>query len=321
MAKFETGGPRLRRYWTQVLVLTHEIAERGDRWDTGSREQEATFQRALKETKAWPFFEQAFEQKTLNSELDVRLALIWSDLTFWQKVRGGRVEPLPNDTVEAYLLYKYLLLIPWNKTLWDQMVARPNRRNLLFFLMCSIAEEFMWVQSADPEEELEEHASEALQRIAESGLLLRYANSPGADFRPWLFSQGPPTEVLERLRDAGKRLASDAAWCLRQIRTKSGMEWDLDRQAAHLVNQMPPRRPQSLARRSQSLALARTREDMVDLLRGDPTLPDYQLSKRCLGRDTAAGRKQGQEAKLLAYYRDRLPVIFYNRRGQGRRSP
>ena len=87
------------------------------------------------------------------------------------------------------------------------------------------------------------------------------------------------------------------------------------RGAPRILDLYVAHRAPSTRHRTRKLSEAKSLEEMVIILRSDPGISDYALAKQAMGRMTAAGRKLGKEAKMLAFYRDRLPVKFHKSAG------
>jgi hypothetical protein len=241
------------------------------------------------------------KELTYWEALKERLLIVWADEKFWLLIRKGlKYPPSPHtvdDYIYSFLLHRYHLAIPIPASVWCEMVLRPAERAYLFDLLVVSAPKYFWIQSRDPKNDLPAKWRTELSSEKLGALLNKYVQNPVQDWRPSLVLEGYPTEVLEWLRFAVNRLADDIAYVTRN------------------PERFDARRAPPVAHRLRSLSEVKAIEEMVERLRYDGQVSDGTLAKQSLGRITAAGRKLAREARLLAHYRDCLPVKFYRRRG------
>jgi hypothetical protein len=239
---------------------------------------------------------------TFQEALSERLLIVWADEMLWRLIRTGQQHHPPpphtiDDYVRGFLVSKYHLQISFTASVWLEMLRQPLERAYLFGLMVLMAPRFFWVQSPNPGKDLEAKWRAALSHDMLGDLLNKYVHNPGQDWRPSLCVQiaraGFPKEVLEWLRLAINRLADDIAHIIQH------------------PDRFDARRAPPVGHRLRRFSEAKAIEEMVVLLRRDAGLSDNALAKQYKGRITAADRKLAREARLLAFYRDGLPVKFH----------
>jgi hypothetical protein len=254
---------------------------------------------------------------TFQEALSERLLIVWADEVLWRLIRTGQQHPPPpphtiDDYVRGFLVSKYHLQLPFPPCVWLEMVRQPRERAFLFQLMVLTAPRFFWVQSPDPEKDLDRKWRAALSRDMLGDLLKKYVHNPGQDWRPALCVQVAredyPNEVLEWLRLAVNRLADDIAYIIQH------------------PDRFDARRAPPVAHRIRNLREAKVIEGMVDLLRRDAGLSDNALAEEFMsgaaaagrklanqfkGKITAADRRLAKEARRLGFYREGLPVKLH----------
>ena len=242
------------------------------------------------------------DRDTFPEALRERLLIVWADNIFWRIIRNGpklppASVPTVDDYVRSWLVHKYHLTIPIPASVWREMVAQPIQRAYLFGLLVCLAPRFFWVQSQVPKDDLPAKWRDKLSCDNLGALLNKYVQNPVQNWRPSLALEDYPEEVLEWLRFAVNRLADDIAYVIQH------------------PGRFDARRAPPVPHRMRGLGEVKAIEDMVERLRCDGQVSDGALAKQTIGRITAAGRRLAREARLLACYRDGLPVKFHKSRG------
>jgi hypothetical protein len=241
------------------------------------------------------------KQPTFSEALNERLLIAWADPKLWRIIRADpKYLPRPHtidDYIQSWLLHRYHLAIQIPASVWCEMVSQPAQREYLFGLLILVAPRFFWVRSLTPKDDLPTKWRNELSCEKLGALLNKYVQNPVQDWRPSLVLEGYPEEVLEWLRFAVNRLADDIAHVIQHPK------------------RFDARRAPPVPHRMRSLAEVKSIEEMVEKLRCDGQISDGALAKESMGRITAAGRRLAHEARLLAHYRDCLPVKFHKSRG------
>ena len=240
------------------------------------------------------------DKATFGEKLSNLLPVVWADYRLWQAfARTPPESPILKDALFAHMLLKfYNLQIPFRDSVWLELRAQPIKWNFLRWLMtASGADSFFNLESASAKDELTAGERSLLGELFLGKLLGKYVGIPLNDWRSLIWHMQYPPQVLRRLSQAAASLSKDAAWCAKNP----------DRYVARVAP--------TAGHRVRGLHDVKAIEDMVGLLRGDPGISDYALAKAGMGRITAAGRKLAKEAKLLAFYRDGVPVQLHKSRG------
>ena len=239
------------------------------------------------------------DEMTFSERLGNLLPTVWSDYRLWKvfAMKPPESAVLKNALASYCLLKFYNLQIPFRDSVWLELRGQPKKWNYLQGLMCCQARRFFRLEDTSAKDELNDSEKMLLNELSLGQLLYQYARQPFNDWRPTLRQMDLPATVLRRLSQAAGSLAKDAAWL-----------------AFNPGGYRAGRAP-ALDHRSRNLGNAKTVEDMVVRLRQAPGLTDYALAKMSMGSLDPAGRKLAKEAKLLALYRERLPVTFHKSRG------
>ena len=240
---------------------------------------------------------------TFHEALKDRLLVIWADNELWKLIHTGQQHSPPaphpiDDCVQAWLLNKYHLSISFCASVWFEMVRQTVDRAYLFQLMVFLAPRFFWVQSHDPAKGLEAKWRGELSPNKLGALLHNYVQNPVQDWRHVLVFEKYPQEVLRSLRAALIKFADDTGYTIKH------------------PGRFDARRAPPVAHRVRTLQDVHHIEQMVAKLRQNPSITDYSLAKQCLGSMAGNGRKLAHEARLLAYYREQIPVTFHPSKGK-----
>ncbi len=192
----------------------------------------------------------------------------------------------------AYLRQRYSLELELPATVWMEMVTKPAQRQHLFSLMVSTTRAWLAPPETPPAEDL--------KKITE------------------IFQEAPCKlpDMLTMLAAAGF-LNSTLRYIERQF--NHGI------QAVKYVTRHPgvvpaPRGP-ILPHRQHTLEKVQIIEKMVLELYKTPILTDYRLAAKFQPKPDSTWRGYATEAKKLAFWRDQLPVKFYERKSSGRKYP
>lgn len=225
------------------------------------------------------------EQVTMSEAMAERLPVIWADHRVWSLLRS------PNPGAAMSVINRvYGIVLPFTKELWFELLEKPAARGYLFPLMVAMPRQFVFRINTGPD-------AKEVRGDNVTNVLLGYFLFEGWDFRPSLAKLALSPEALDRIHRAAERLSADARYC-----RENG-------------NRVEDYRAPSLAHRIRNLEEAALLERMVGKLRRHPDYTDYRLAKEFLGVLNGSGRKLAREARLLAHYRDQLPVVFHKSRG------
>ena len=249
------------------------------------------------------------EQQTFSEKLGDLLPVVWADHRLWQAFKiKPTVGIIRNDAQAANLLRKfYNLRIPFQDSVWLELRDQPVKWNYLQFLMVSRSAGFFQLEAATAEDELTEIERDSLYDFLSGKLLRKSVRHPMDDLRPELSLKKYPAKVLLRISQAMSKLAKAAAWCARN------------------PNCYVARRAPTAGHRIRNLRDAKAIEDMVVMLRQNVGISDNALAQKFMasrhsiarrkanqfkGNITAGDRKLAKAARLVAFYRENLPVKF-----------
>ncbi len=234
---------------------------------------------------------------TRAETLSVVLPIIWADSRLWGIIRSVEDRSRPESDIDEYLADTYQVRLKLPLAAWNQLIQFPRHRDYVFLLIPSVPGRFCEPPGRSVAAESRESAA-AID--AASKALAAYFGPEMSDPLPGLAKANLPTVALKAIRAACDKLRDDAAWCLKH----PGM--------------MPAPRATLTRPPAKRILRAEALERMVDILRAEPDLADYDLAKRALGDPGSTGRTQARDAKILANLRDRISVAQYKTRGRRR---
>jgi hypothetical protein len=241
---------------------------------------------------------------TCHEVLEDRLRIIWADAKFWRIIRTPQKKMAsgftPDDMAANYVCQTYHLVIPFQASLWIDLIDKPIERAYLFSLIVLVhSESYFWLASRNPKENLPPGWRAKLAVPQLGGLLFLYVQFPACDWRPTVAAEKYPREVLKWLHASIKKLATDLAYLINHPNSYS----------------FDPRRAPPIPHRIRNLGDVYRLERMASKLREQPSITDYMLAKEVLGSIGGGGRKLARESRFLAHYRDQIPVVFHRSKG------
>jgi hypothetical protein len=227
--------------------------------------------------------------------LSESLPVAWADHRLWKSLHAKMHVAKGNYRVCKFLREYYDLHVPFNDSVWRELRTRREDWNRLRFLMVVHIDHFFRGRTAAPGYAISEKDRQWVNQRLLSMLLDKYTSGARVDWLPWLTSLKIPKRLLDYLRIITKKLSEDFAWCLKHPGILE-------------VSRAP-----ATAHRVRDLITVRNLELMVQALRQNPSLTDSRLAIAVLGSNKGNARKLASEARLLACYRDQIPVTFHKR--------
>jgi hypothetical protein len=234
--------------------------------------------------------------ETMRQRLSRLLPTVWADAEFWKIVNSGPDSLAKYIAVTDHLRMRYLLDVRFYPGVWRKLVNRPMQRAYLFGIMVFAAQHYFHVENADPEFKGafldDKFSDEELGRLVK-----HYAYFPYDDPRSNLASRLLPENALKGLRLAIGKFRSDLDWIIKN------------------PGKIHARRAPTPRHKPASSTNVPHLEQMIELLRGEPGLSDYQLSLKHFGDAVDVHRKLAKQAKAVARFREGISVKQHRPRG------